>query len=80
MLDKLRDVPVIGHNPMYDVLYFYNQFIDVLPETYIDFTKAWKWVFRRFYDNKVYAYDNKEVFKKNVLGDIFELTEKDIRF
>lgn len=80
MVDKLREVPVIGHNPMYDILYFYNQFIDVLPETYLEFAQAWKWVFRQFYDSKVYAFSNKEVFKKSVLGDIFELSESDIRF
>ena len=31
---KKRAVPVIGHNMMYDLLYFYNQFIGPLPDTF----------------------------------------------
>ena len=29
--------PVIGHNMIYDVLYLYTQFIDELPDTYLEF-------------------------------------------
>lgn len=28
---------IIGHNCMYDWLYLYNQFIDRLPDTYLEF-------------------------------------------
>lgn len=29
--------PIVGHNMIYDILYLYNQFVDELPDTYIDF-------------------------------------------
>lgn len=29
--------PIIGHNMIYDIIYLYNQFIDDLPETYLEF-------------------------------------------
>jgi poly(A)-specific ribonuclease len=29
--------PIIGHNMIYDVIYLYNQFIDDLPPTYLEF-------------------------------------------
>lgn len=29
--------PIIGHNMIYDIIYLYNQFIDDLPNTYIEF-------------------------------------------
>ena len=32
-----KEIPLIGHNMMYDILYFYEQFIGPLPETYKDF-------------------------------------------
>lgn len=34
MIETMKKKPFIGHNPMYDILYFYNQFIDELPDTY----------------------------------------------
>lgn len=30
---------LIGHNLMYDIIYFYNQFVGPLPETYEEFIK-----------------------------------------
>ena len=29
--------PIIGHNMIYDIIYLYNQFIDDLPDTYLEF-------------------------------------------
>ena len=36
MIDAKK--PIVGHNCMYDWLYFFNQFIAPLPETYLQFT------------------------------------------
>lgn len=32
-----KDCPIIGHNMIYDILYFYNQFVGPLPDTYSEF-------------------------------------------
>ena len=37
MIDQKK--PLIGHNCMYDWIYFYNQFIGKLPETYLQFAQ-----------------------------------------
>lgn len=37
MVQSLTYKPLIGHNLMYDALYFYNQFIDDLPDSYLLF-------------------------------------------
>ena len=29
--------PLIGHNMIYDIIYLYNQFVDDLPQTYLEF-------------------------------------------
>ena len=64
-------VPVIGHNCMYDWLYLYNQFIDRLPDTYMEFAKSWNEKFPKTYDTKVLAFNSKHFFKTS-LGQIFE--------
>jgi hypothetical protein len=63
MIDSMKEKPIIGHNPMYDILYFYNQFIDVLPSTYVEFIRSW--------NSKIVAYHNKSIFPKSVLEHIF---------
>ena len=73
----MHEKPLIGHNPMYDILYFYNQFVDVLPNTYLEFIRAWNIIFSKTYDSKVVAYHNKNIFTKSVLSDIFQKTETD---
>lgn len=34
---KERKAPLVGHNCIYDILFFYNQFIAPLPDTFEDF-------------------------------------------
>jgi poly(A)-specific ribonuclease len=48
--------PIVGHNLMYDILFFYNQFIDSLPPTYLDFAKAWTDIFETTIDTKCMAH------------------------
>lgn len=77
MLTSLQDKPLIGHNLMYDLLYFYNQFLGPLPTTYLDFISSINKLFPKIYDTKVCAYRNQTIFPKSVLADIYEKTEKD---
>lgn len=77
MIETMHDKPLIGHNPMYDILYFYNQFVDILPNTYLEFIRAWNIIFGKTYDSKIVAYQNKTIFPKSVLSDIFQKTETD---
>ena len=46
---------IIGHNMIYDIIYLYNQFIDILPDTYLEFIEKWHNLFPSVYDNKVFA-------------------------
>jgi len=71
MIETMHEKPLIGHNPMYDILYFYHQFIDILPTTYLEFIRAWNIIFGKTYDSKIVAYHNKTIFPKSVLSDIF---------
>lgn len=48
--------PLIGHNMIYDIIYLYNQFIDELPDTYLDFIKTWHQLFPSVYDTKVLSH------------------------
>ena len=34
--------PLVGHNLIYDMGFFYDQFIAPLPDTFLDFTAAWR--------------------------------------
>lgn len=45
MVKSLGNKPLIGHNLMYDALYFYNQFIDDLPDSYLLFAQKWYGLF-----------------------------------
>jgi hypothetical protein len=58
MIASLKNKPLVGHNLMYDMLYFYNQFVDVLPKTYKDFIYEWSKIFPQTFDTKVFAYRN----------------------
>ena len=58
ILNKVQKTPIIGHNLMYDVLYFYAQFIGNLPETYLEFLAEWNKCFPVIFDSKVIAYYN----------------------
>lgn len=45
--------PLVGHNMIYDLGFIYNQFIDALPDNYLEFTKIWTEKFPSLYDTKV---------------------------
>ena len=68
---KERSCPIIGHNMMYDVVYFYNQFVGPLPNTYEEFSKEWFERFPETYDTKVLSY-KADYFGKTVLGKVYE--------
>lgn len=68
---KVRSCPIIGHNMMYDVVYFYNQFVGPLPNTYEEFSKEWFKRFPETYDTKVLSY-KADYFGKTVLGKVYE--------
>ena len=46
-------IPIIGHNMMYDICYFYRQFIGDLPKTWPEFREEWHKYFPLTYDTKV---------------------------
>lgn len=76
MVQSLKDKPLIGHNLMYDALYFYNQFIDDLPDSYLLFAQKWSSIFSVTFDNKILAYNKPDMFnEKTILGDIYEKTK-----
>lgn len=56
---------------MYDIIYFYNQFVGPLPETYQEFIKQWHQKFPRIFDTKVLSFQA-EYFGKTTLGSIYE--------
>jgi len=63
--------PIIGHNMIYDIIYLYNQFIDDLPTTYLEFISKWHSLFPYVYDNKVLC-SQAEYFGRTDLGYIYE--------
>jgi hypothetical protein len=75
---KTRVVPVIGHNMMYDLLYFYDQFIGPLPDTYEQFAKEWNSRFPSTFDTKVLSF-KADYFGKTVLGKVYEKCQEDKR-
>lgn len=75
MINKVQKTPIIGHNLMYDILYFYAQFIGNLPGTYLEFLAEWNKYFPIVFDSKVLAFYNKQFFPKMSLGGIHESIE-----
>lgn len=71
-----RACPFIGHNMMYDILYFYNQFIGPLPENYEAFAEEWHQRFPDTYDTKVLSF-KADYFGKTVLGKVYEKCQFD---
>lgn len=61
---------------IYDVIYFYNQFIAPLPPTYDEFVKSWNSMFHTTYDTKVISF-NSQYFGQTILGKIFDKCTKD---
>lgn len=56
---------------MYDILYFYNQFIGPLPDTYVGFAKEWFERFPNTFDTKVLSF-KADYFGKTALGKVYE--------
>ena len=77
MIDAKK--PIVGHNCMYDWLYFFNQFIAPLPETYLQFTQEWNSRFPFTYDTKVLASASK-AFYYTSLDKIMEKCTSDDKF
>jgi len=72
MFKSMKSKALIGHNPMMDMLYFYNQFIAPLPSTYTTFIQSWTKLFPITYDTKVLAFKNVDMFPSSILGSIFK--------
>jgi len=73
-----NNCPIVGHNEMYDIIYFYNQFVGPLPDTYELFIKEWNSRFPVVYDTKVLSF-NADYFGKTILGKVFEKCQQDKR-
>lgn len=69
---------MVGHNPAYDLIYIYNQFIAKLPPTYAEFSKDWHARFPRTYDSKVLSFQS-DYFGKTSLGKVYEKCDFDKR-
>lgn len=79
MLKKFKECPecsLIGHNMMYDNLFFYNQFIGPLPPTFKEFSEAWNRVIPNIFDTKVLS-SKSEYFGKTILSKVFEKSQHD---
>lgn len=70
--------PIIGHNMIYDIIYLYNQFVDDLPHTYLEFIEKWFANFPLVYDNKVLS-SAAEYFGRTDLGKVYEKCLNDER-
>jgi len=81
MMDAVEANPscaLIGHNCMYDLVYFYNQFMGSLPDTYEEFAEEWLDNFPTVYDTKVLSVCA-DYFGKTSLSKVYDKCEKDKR-
>jgi len=65
ILEIVRDSgkPIVGHNPMWDLVYILESFAEQLPETYPEFkTMVQAWLPGGLYDTKLIALRNQQVF------------------
>lgn len=70
-------IPLIGHNCMYDICFFYRQFIGHLPETWEQFKKAWLSWFPYTYDTKIITQQDSQ-FSKTTIEDLIRVVNRDI--
>jgi len=63
---------------MYDIIYFYNQFVGPLPDTYDEFVTSWYSMFPSVFDTKVCSF-TADYFGKTILGKVFEKCQADKR-
>ena len=69
---------LIGHNQIYDIGFFYDQFIAPLPDTFLEFTEKWRECFPDNYDTKVIALNTKlKLFRKTDLESLYKTCRKD---
>ena len=69
---------MVGHNPAYDLLFIYNQFVGKLPPDYSKFAESWHKNFPRSFDTKVLSFQS-DYFGKTMLGKVYEKCEYDKR-
>lgn len=77
--NKQNEIPLVGHNMIYDVVYLYDQFIGPLPDTYEQFVKEWYERIPLTVDTKVLTFQA-ECFSKTGLGLLFEKCTGDKKF
>lgn len=77
MIDSKK--PIIGHNLMFDTCYIFNQFIDNLPNTFVDYRKAWLQYFPTTYDTKILSEFTRQ-FGKSELQYLFLKCQRDKKF
>ena len=71
-------IPLIGHNLIYDIGFFYDQFIAPLPKTFMDFASEWRKCFPATYDTKVIALNsNLKLFRRTDLESLYKICSKD---
>jgi poly(A)-specific ribonuclease len=68
--------PIVGHNPMYDLMFTYQQFIDDLPPTYDQFTHKIGKYFETVYDTKVFCLAAGR-YGRTTLNDVYEKVIKE---
>lgn len=75
---KKQKYCMVGHNPAYDLIYIYNQFVKQLPDSYAEFAQNWHSNFPNTFDTKVLSFQS-DYFGKTSLGKVFEKCDYDKR-
>ena len=70
--------PLIGHNMFFDAAFLFEQFIERLPCSFVEFARQWKAQFPSVYDTKTLA-GSAEEFTKTALSHLFYRCRKDKR-
>ena len=70
--------PIVGHNWIYDMCFLFDQFLAPLPDTYLEFTSAWREYFPVTFDSKYVTKNIKgKLFQWTQLGTLFKKCRKD---
>jgi len=71
-------VPLIGHNLIYDIGFLYDQFIAPLPNSFIEFAQKWRECFPVTYDTKTIALLSElKLFRRTDLASLYRQCRKD---
>ena len=62
--------PLIGHNMLFDAAFLFEQFIERLPKSFVEFASMWKAHFPTTYDTKTLAQSTSE-FNKTALSHLY---------